>query len=336
MIDTLLAVYQPVLVVVLAVAVAFGAVSVGFRVARRMGSQIPLLATLADELRRPTQALAVVLAARISISAVAGSAEWLAATEKILLLGAIGTGGWLVGSFVLVLEDAALARFRTEDPDNIEARRARTQVLILRRLSVALIAVLTVGIGLTTFEAVRTVGASLLASAGLAGVIAGLAAQSTLGNLFAGLQLVFGDALRVDDVVVVEGEWGRVEEVTLGYVVVNIWDERRLILPTSYFTTTPYRHWSRRGTQIMGTAELERFCRDHPSWDGRSVSLAVTEATGSLIRVRAVVSAADSSELWNLRCAVREHLVEWVRTTHPEAIPRVRSNVAVSATESAK
>src|SRR5690606_39270456 len=201
-----------------------------------------------------------------------------------------------------------------------------------------------VGAGLSTFETVRGLGTSVLASAGLVGVIGGLAAQSMLSNLFAGLQLAFGDRLRIDDVVVVEGEWGRVEELTLGYVVVRIWDERRMILPTSYFTTTPFVNWTRSGSQIHGTVELDvdwdvpvaemreefqRYVSQHPLWDGRSASLQVTEATGGRVRVRAVVSAADAGKVWDLRCDVREHLVEWVRSRRPQALPRTRTELTV-------
>src|SRR5690606_34355963 len=241
-----------------------------------------------------------------------------------------------------VLEDQALHRFKG-DANSHEGRRVRTQVVLLRRVTTAFIAVLAVGLALFTFEPVRGFGASVLASAGVVGVIVGLAAQSTLGNLFAGMLLAFGDRLRIGDVVVVEGEWGTIEEMTLGYVVVHIWDQRRLILPSSYFTTNPFVNWTRRDTQILGTvemdvdwsvpvkemrAELEEFVRAHPLWDGRVVSLQVTGATGSLVRLRPLVSAADGSAAWNLRCDVRGHLIEWGRRNYPRALPRMRTEAA--------
>jgi hypothetical protein len=183
----------------------------------------------------------------------------------------------------------------------------------------------------------------MLASAGLAGVVAALAAQSVLGNVFAGLQLAFSDAIRLDDVVVVEGEWGRVEELTLSYVVVQIWDDRRLILPTSYFTSNPFQNWTRSRAAVLGAVELDvdwsvpvpeireelRGClAGNRLWDGRVCVLQVTEATGTLVRLRALVSAADAPTLWDLRCQIREHLVSWVRQQHREALPALRAQLA--------
>lgn len=329
--------------------VVVAAAEVIYRVLLRAGRRIPLLDSLARRAHRPAQLELALLAAIVAVNlTIAEDAGWRGPVLHSLLVAAIGAGGWLVTALLLVLMEAALTQFRTSVADNLEARRARTQVLILRRLAVAVIAVVTIGIALTTFPSVRAVGTSVLASAGLIGVVAGLAAQSTLGNLFAGLQVVFSDALRIDDVVVVEDEWGRIEELTLGYVVVKIWDQRRLILPTSYFTTKPYRHWTRTESAILGTvhldvdwtvpipalrAELERFCAEHPLWDGRTVGLQLTDATGATIRVRALMSAEDGSKIWDLRCAVREHLVEWVRVNHPEALPHVRANVRAAADE---
>jgi hypothetical protein len=177
----------------------------------------------------------------------------------------------------------------------------------------------------------------------VAGVVAALAAQSVLGNVFAGLQLAFSDAVRLDDVVVVEGEWGRVEELTLSYVVVQIWDDRRLILPTSYFTNNPFQNWTRSRAAVLGTVELDvdwsvpvpemreelrSSLEGNPQWDGRVCVLQVTDATGPLLRLRALTSAADAPTLWDLRCQVREHLVSWVRHRYPYALPTVRTEIA--------
>ena len=209
-------------------------------------------------------------------------------------------------------------------PDNRHARRVRTQVVLLRRLTIVVIVVLAVGVMLMTFPTVRGIGAGVLTSAGVVGVVAALAAQSLLGNVFAGLQLAFSDAVRLDDVVVVEGEWGRIEELTLSYVVVQIWDDRRLILPTSYFTSKPFQNWTRTEAAVLGTAEfdvdwsipvqsmreeLRRLVEGTELWDGRVCVLQVTDATGGTVKVRALVSAADAGSLWDLRCLVREHLV---------------------------
>lgn len=291
----------------------------------------------------PTQLLLLLIGARFGLVLSPGVDGWRPAVLHGLLVAIIVAGGWLLAAALQAVADTVKAQFRLDVPDNLAARRAHTQVTILRRLGISVVSLLTLALALTTFEQVRTVGATVLASAGVAGVIAGLAAQSMLGNVFAGLQLVFGNALHIDDVVVVEGEWGRIEEITLAYVVVSIWDQRRLILPTSYFTNTPFTNWTRQNSEILGTvelsvdwtvpvpemrAELERYVRDHPLWDGRAVGLQVTDAVGTTATVRALISAADGGKAWNLRCDVREHLIEWVRTNHPHALPRMRADVS--------
>lgn len=201
---------------------------------------------------------------------------------------------------------------------------------------------------LLTFPAVQTIGASLLASAGIASIVAGLAAQSVLANLFAGIQLVFSDAIRVDDVVVVDGEWGRVGEITLSYVVVDIWDQRRLILPCTYFTTQPFENWTRRDSELLGSVEIDLDwrvpvddVRDHLAtvlartelWDGRTGIVQVTDAVGGFVRLRVLISAADSPGLWDLRCIVREELVEYIRDAAPDSLPVQRLVLAGAAHE---
>jgi len=318
----------------------------GYRALQRGGRKVWLLGSAARHVHRPALVLVPLVAMRFAVAATTTSGPWREPLLHALTVGVIVAGGWLAGVLLLGAADMAQSRLRVDQPDNRTARQVQTQVVIIRRLTVALVSVVTVGIALTTFDAVRTFGATLLASAGIVGVIAGLAAQSTLGNLFAGLQLAFGGALRLEDIVVVEGEWGRVEELTLCYAVVRIWDDRRLVLPTSYFTTQPFTVWTRRGRQLLASVELsvdwtvpvpqlrtelERFVAGHPLWDGRSVSLQVTGA-GDQITVVAFVSAADASQAWDLRCAVREHLVEWLRTHHPDALPRQRTELTGTVT----
>lgn len=264
---------------------------------------------------------------------------WRHAFNQLMTIAVIGVGAWLTASLVRFGTEQMLGRYRTDVADNRAARRIRTQVLILRRLAIAIIVVIAVGSALLTFDAVRAVGASVLASAGIASIVAGLAAQSTLGNLFAGIQIVFTDALRVDDVVVVEGEWGRVGEVTLTYIVVDVWDERRLVLPCTYFTTQPFENWTRKGSEILGTVELDVDWRvpldrlrerlrdvldDNPLWDGRTGVIQATDATGGLVRARVLVSAEDSGKLWDLRCLVREELISYMQRSIPQALPTQR------------
>ncbi|MDG4770437.1 mechanosensitive ion channel domain-containing protein [Solwaraspora sp. WMMD792] len=334
-----------VLVTVAAALLAVTVVAIGHRVVRRLGRRSVLLAEVSTHAHRATLVAATVTAIQLAVRFSTGygvGEPWRRTTLHLLVLAMIAACAWLVGALLLAMEDTTLARFRTDVPDNRHARRLHTQVVMLRRVTIAVIVILTVGVMLMTFPAVRGVGASLLASAGVIGVVGALAAQSLLSNVIAGLQLAFSDAVRIDDVVVVEGEWGRIEELTLSYVVVHIWDDRRLILPTSYFTTTPFQNWTRTRAAVLGTAEfdldwsvpvqamreeLRRLVEGTELWDGRVCVLQVTEATGGTVRLRALVSAADSPSLWDLRCQVREHLVRWVREHRPTALPRWRAEV---------
>ncbi|QGN49444.1 mechanosensitive ion channel [Micromonospora sp. WMMC415] len=328
-----------------AAAIALFVVEVVHRLIRRLGRRSLLMTELTQHAHRSFQVAATVLAVHFAVRFTTGYAVgsgWRQVLLHLLVLAVIATTAWLVAALLVVAEDTALARFRVDVPDNRHARRVRTQVVMLRRLTIAVIVVLTLGVMLMTFPAVRGIGAGVLTSAGVVGVVAALAAQSLLGNVFAGLQLAFSDAVRLDDVVVVEGEWGRIEELTLSYVVVQIWDDRRLILPTSYFTSTPFQNWTRTEAAVLGTAEfdvdwsvpvqamreeLRRLVEKSELWDGRVCVLQVTDATGGMVKVRALVSAAGAGSLWDLRCLVREHLVAWVRDQRPTAMPRMRAEV---------
>jgi small-conductance mechanosensitive channel len=195
---------------------------------------------------------------------------------------------------------------------------------------------------LMTFPAARAAGTSLLASAGVIGAIAALAAQSLLGNVFAGLQMAFSDAIRLDDVVIVEDEWGRIEEITLTYVVVRIWDRRRLVLPCSYFVEQPIQNWTRYSADIVGAVllyvdystpveevrtEFERVLKASPLWNGQTAVLQVTDATETTMVLRALVSAASAQNVWDLRCEVRERLLAWLQHRYPKALPRIRAEL---------
>lgn len=292
--------------------------------------------------RLPFRTLVLVLAVSAVLSGVRGQEPdqwwWDAATVVCRSL-AIGAGTWLVAAVVVFVEDVTLGRARTDVPDNRTARRLRTQVLIIRRLTVALFVVIGVGAVLLSFPGVRTVGASVLASAGLISVVAALAAQSILANVFAGVQLAFSDAIRIEDVVIVEEEWGWIEEITLSNVVVRLWDDRRMVLPCTYFTTTPFQNWTRRNSELLGAveldldwrvdtaglrAEVERLMPLSELWDDRVAHVQVTDAVGGLVRVRVLVTARDAPTLFDLRCYVREGLVTWLRTHDPDALPRQR------------
>lgn len=285
--------------------------------------------------RRPFRVVVMLIGIWISLIAWPDAA-WLDVINQVLTIAVILAAAWLLGALVAFTTDVTLGRHRIDVPDNRVARRIRTQILVVRRLALVLIVIIAIGAILLTFPAVRAVGASVLASAGIASIVAGLAAQSVLANIFAGLQLVFSEALRVDDVVVVEGEWGRVGEITLSYVVLNLWDERRLVLPCTYFTTQPFQNWTRQGSELLGAVELDLDWRVSPArmrehldevmrhtdlWDGRTAVLQVTEATGGLVRVRILVTARDAPTLFDLRCYVREAMVTWMQHEMPAALP---------------
>lgn len=318
-------------------------------VVRRAGRRSELARDLSRRLRRPDRAVLTVVAVWIAVRLTTdASTPWRPAVEHLLLIALIVVGAWWVGAIAFVLEDSALQRYRMDTADNRHARRVRTQITVLRRLTVAVIVVCAVAGILLTFPAARAAGASLLASAGLISIVAGLAAQTSLANVFAGMQIAFTDAIRVDDVVVLEGEWGRIEEITMTYVVVHLWDDRRLIMPSTYFTTTPFQNWTRRAADLLGTveldldfevpvgpmrAELRRLLALTDLWDERVGILQVTDAVGGLVRVRALVSAHDAPTLFDLRCFVREGLVDWLQRAAPQGLPRTRLERAADALE---
>lgn len=246
---------------------------------------------------------------------------------------------WLVVRIVDAVADGLLNSYSRRARDPRRVRQLNTQFTLIRRITTALLAVATAAIAmLVMFPGLRVLGTSLLASAGIIGIIAGVAAQSTLSNLMAGLQIAFGDSVKIGDTVVVEGEMGTVEEITLSFLTVRIWDDRRLTMPVSYFNSKPYENWSRGGPQMTGTvflyldhsapvAELREhlyeYLSEHPDWDGRSWNLLVTDSTPTGIEVRASMTGRDSDAVWSLRCAVREELISWLNDQHPGALPRV-------------
>jgi small-conductance mechanosensitive channel len=256
-----------------------------------------------------------------------------------LVLLAIAITGQLLFRIVKVVEEVIAHRFELSRDDNLHARAVHTQVRGFRNLAAFGIGVVTIGMMLLTFPGVRQLGAGLLASAGIAGLVLGFAAQRTLGTLMAGVQIALCQPIRVDDVVIVEGEWGRIEEITLTYVVVRIWDDRRLVVPINYFLEKPFQNWTRTSAELTGAVilhvdyavplaalrqELEASVQGSELWDQRVCSLQVTDATDRALVVRALVSARNASDAWSLRCAVRERLVSFLQRHHPEALPKLR------------
>src|SRR5690554_231803 len=303
-----------------------------------LARRVPSLGVLGGRARSALTGLLVVVFVWAACSATAPSNQsWWPVLDRALLIATILTGAWLVAALTSFGFERLLAR--EVELAGPEGRRRRTQLTVIHRLAVVTIAVLAIGVALSTFPAMRVVGTSLLASAGIASIVAGLAAQSILGNLIAGVQLAFTDAVRVGDVVVVEGEWGRVGEITLSYVVVYVWDERRLVLPCSYFTSHPFETWSRHGDQIIGVVLMDLdwrvpvdslrahfldFVAQHAAWDERTAAALVTGSEGGSVRIRFTMSARDPADAWTLRCEVREEMMTWLQREHPQALPASR------------
>ena len=265
--------------------------------------------------------------------------------QRVLGLGVIAAVGWTVVLLVELLSDVIYFRYAIDIADNLTARRIRTQTQVLNRVAVVAVILLTVAIMLMTFPSVRHIGISLLASAGLAGLVVGMAARSTLASLIAGIQIALTQPIRLDDALVVEGEWGWVEEIGMTYVVIRIWDWRRLVVPLTYFIEKPFANWTRTSSELMGTVmiytdysvrieevrqELRRLLEASNLWNGKVCSLQVTDATERTIQLRALMSASDSSRLWDLRCYVREGLIRFIESKYPESLPRARESNSVS------
>ncbi|MBW4041173.1 MAG: mechanosensitive ion channel [Acidobacteria bacterium] len=326
--------------IVLAVALAAVVGAVFRAVARRRGWPDRAVGRLRWPFRWLLMAIAIWIAENFVIAALpAGAKGFQTPVDQVLNIAVIALTAWFVATFVSLLVDVMLSRYRTDVADNRVARRVRTQALILRRVAVVAIVIVALAASLLVFPAARTAGASLLASAGVVSIIAGLAAQSTLGNVIAGMQLAFSGAIRVDDVVIANAEWGRIEEITLTYVVVHVWDDRRLVLPSTYFTTTPFENWTRTSSQLMQSVdfdldwlvdpqamrdEMHRVLGRTELWDGRVAVLQVTDAVGGMIHVRILVTAVDAPTLFDLRCFVREEMIRWLHEHQPAALPRTR------------
>jgi small-conductance mechanosensitive channel len=246
---------------------------------------------------------------------------------------------WLTVRAISGFADGVLAQHPSDVADNLQARRVLTQTRVLARTAMTVVLVAGGAMMLMTFPGARQVGASLLASAGVIGIVAGLAAKPVFSNLIAGLQIALAQPIRMDDVLVVEGEWGRVEEITGTFVVLRIWDDRRLILPLTYFIEKPFQNWTRHSAQLLGSvfiyvdygmplaplrAEAERIVKAAPEWDGRFFNLRVTDATERTMQIRVLCTAATSGLAFDLRCSVREGLIDFMQREYPQFLPKMR------------
>jgi small-conductance mechanosensitive channel len=239
-------------------------------------------------------------------------------------------------------EKAVLTEFDIKAADNLQARKVYTQVHVISKVVYAVICLFTVASVLMLFQEVRQFGTSILASAGVLGIILGFAAQKTISNLFAGFQIAMTQPIRLDDVVIVEGEWGRVEEISLTYVIIHIWDDRRLVVPLGYFIEKPFQNWTRASAQLLGSVfvwvdytmpldelrkALKEIIEQNPLWDKRFWNLQVTDATEKTMQIRVLATSADSSKGWDLRCDIREKLIAYIQKHHPQSLPRFRAEI---------
>jgi small-conductance mechanosensitive channel len=290
-------------------------------------------------IRIPSLVLLTAIALNVIFFALFPENILLKIVMHLLKLTIIFSVAWLIIRLISLGRDVILKRYDIEEKDNLKARRVYTQYKIIERILVFMVVLIAVAIALMTFEPIRRIGVSLFASAGVAGIILGFAAQKLIGNVLAGFQIAISQPIRIEDVVVVEKEWGWIEEINLTYVVVRVWDKRRLILPTTYFIEKPFQNWTRVSADILGTVfiytdytvpldklreELTRILESDPKWDGKVNVLQVTDSTEKTMEIRALMSAADSPSAWDLRVNVREKLIDFLQKNYPESLPRSR------------
>ncbi|WP_244670697.1 mechanosensitive ion channel family protein [Rhodoplanes elegans] len=313
------------------------------RLLRRIFRARPFVLTLLQRSRGPTRLATVIFVVAVLLPALPFDST--AADIAVKLLGVVFV--MLLGWIAMIAVDLGAAfymrGYRSEMPNDPLARKHLTQVRILRRVAAILVVVVTAAAALMNFETVRQYGVSLFASAGAAGLVVGLAARPLFSNLIAGVQLAMTQPIRLGDAVIVEGEWGEIEEITSTYVVVRIWDLRRLIVPLTYFIEKPFQNWTRENPALFGAvmlyvdyavpvdrlrAKLEEIAKGSALWDGRVCALQVTDATERTMELRALVSARTAGEAFDLRCDVRERMIAFLREAHPEGLPHVRAEVA--------
>ncbi|MCB1771268.1 MAG: mechanosensitive ion channel [Candidatus Competibacteraceae bacterium] len=294
---------------------------------------------LIRHLRQPMGLLVPVIAAQLLLPTLELPELMTGRMHHALVLVNIAAIGWLLVRLTSVAEDVMHQHYLVNIKDSLGARRIRTQFQMVRRIVVVIVQVLALAVMMMTFPRIRELGAGLLASAGVAGLVIGVAARPFLENLIAGIQIGLTQPIRIEDVVIVEGEWGRIAEINATHVVVHIWDDRRLIVPLNYFNTKPFQNWTWSSADLLGTAffyvdytfpveagrqELKRILDESGLWDERVWGLQVTDTTDRTVTLRALMSAPDASIAWDLRCLVREQFVAFLQTHYPQCLPRTR------------
>ncbi len=310
------------------------------RIARRPGRVVDT--SFARHGRRPMKLILPLVALMIAAPAAPLPPGVKALLEHIFGLGLIAAAAWVVILVTEIFSDVITARYRVDVRDNLAARRIQTQVHVLRRIFIAVVILVTVAIMLLTIPHVRAIGTSLLASAGLAGLVLGVSMKSTIGNWIAGIQIALTGPFHIEDAVIVNGEWGWIEEITTTYVVVRIWDLRRMVVPLSYFIEQPFQNWTRTSALLLGSVylyvdytvpvdevrqELTRILKLTDKWVGKVNVLQVSDAKEHTVELRALMDAPDSGTAWDLRCYVRENLIKFLQERYPHSLPTMRAEL---------
>jgi small-conductance mechanosensitive channel len=338
------------LILALAAVIAIAAHEIAARLVRRLlGSRQPYLRSLLSATNGLTRLALLILALVVVLPVAPIDPTAITVLARILSLATITLLGWIAVTATHVTGDLYLRRFRLDAADNLLARKHVTQVRILRRVVDTLIVVLAVSAALMTFEAVRQYGVSLFASAGVAGLVAGLAARPMLSNLIAGIQIATTQPIRLDDEVVVENQWGRIEEINSTYVLLGLWDLRQLIVPLSYFIEKPFENWTRDSTRLIGSvmlhvsyavpierlrAKVIEIVKASPHWDGDVAKLQVHDAKESSLELRVIASAGSSSQVSELRYEIREKVIEFLQREYPAGLPQLFAAGVARAAES--
>jgi small-conductance mechanosensitive channel len=325
-----------------AIIVALVAHALVFAALRRVTRFSVIATTVTEFAREPARMVLPLVAFQFVMASAPDGIRFERLTHNTSALLLIAALTWLGMRLVAGVAEGVIRVHPANVSDNLEARRIQTQTRVLGRTVMFFVLLVGAASALMMFPSVRQIGTGLLASAGVAGLVAGIAARPVFGNLIAGLQIALAQPIRLDDVVIIENEWGRIEEITATYVVVKIWDERRLVVPLQWLIENPFQNWTRQHSQLLGTvflwvdyrmplaplrAELERVCRSATEWDQRVALLQVVETNERAMQLRALVSAADASKAWDLRCRVREALIDFMQREHNDALPRIRAEL---------
>ncbi len=331
--------FGPLVAALIAVLIAMAAHRIARMLLLRLTRSAPALHAMVDKVRPAAAWLLPLIALQMVWQAAPDDLQFIARIRHLTGVALIVAATWVAVRAINGFAAGLLAKYPYDVADNLRARSILTQTRVLSRTAITMVLVAGAAMVLMTFPGARQVGASLLASAGVIGIVGGLAAKPVFSNLIAGLQIALAQPIRIDDVLVVEGEWGRVEEITGTFVVLKIWDDRRLILPLSYFIEKPFQNWTRHSAQLLGSvffyvdfsmpiaplrAEVERLVKAAPTWDGRFFNLQVTDTTERSMQLRVLATAASGPQAFDLRCTIREGLIDYMQREHPEALPKLR------------